>query len=188
MDNSSIYNLGSLKTQIKQGFQPTYLFFWGNQGREEGHVGKQCLSQWWNSSFEVEGIVYPTAEHFMMAEKARLFRDETILKKILLASSPREAKELGRYVSNFDESIWLQNRFDIVVRANEAKFTQNEAIRNFLLETKDKILVEASPVDTIWGIGLTEHDPRASNPDQWKGLNLLGFSLMTVRSKLREVL
>jgi ribA/ribD-fused uncharacterized protein len=186
MDNSSIYNVESLKTQIKQGFQPTYLFFWGHQAREDGYIGKQCLSQWWNSSFEVEGIVYPTAEHFMMAEKARLSGDDIIRKKILLASSPREAKELGRNIRGFDEEIWLQNRFAIVVRANEAKFSQIEAIRNFLLETKEKILVEASPVDTVWGIGLAEHDSRASNPEQWKGLNLLGFALMMVRLKLRE--
>jgi ribA/ribD-fused uncharacterized protein len=178
-------NVESLITEIKQGYQPVYLFFWGHHPRPDGQIGKQCFSQWWPAIFEVDGMVYHTAEQYMMAEKARLFRDEETRSKILLEEAPDLVKKLGRKVNHFDETIWLQHRFEIVVCANEAKFGQNEAIRNYLLGTGDKILVEASPVDTIWGIGLAEKDVRAGNPEQWRGQNLLGFALMKVRSKLR---
>ena len=92
---------------------------------------------------------------------------------------------MGRDVKGFDDETWSRHRFEIVVRGNEAKFGQNEDLKAFLLSTGEDILVEASPVDRIWGIGLAEDDPCATNPAQWQGLNLLGFALMTVRSMLR---
>jgi ribA/ribD-fused uncharacterized protein len=178
----------ALIAAIKQGFQPEYLFFWGHQAGKDGRIGKQSLSQWFASSFRVDGIIYPTAEHFMMAEKARLFGDEEIREKILLAPGPDVAKKLGKLVRGFDEEKWLQNRFDLIIRGNIAKFEQNEQLKQFLLETKEKVLVEASPYDTIWGIGIAENDPSSSVPEQWKGLNLLGFALIVVRSRLADSL
>ena len=121
----------------------------------------------------------------MMAEKARLFGDSLTGKKILSAPHPQVAKKLGRAVKGFTEAVWVQHRFEIVVRGNEAKFQQNDALKQFLLNTQDQILVEASPVDQVWGIGLAADAPEALNPEQWRGLNLLGFALMKVRAELQ---
>lgn len=117
----------------------------------------------------------------MMAEKASLFGDHEMKEQVLQASSPGAAKALGRRVRGFDEAVWLEHRFAIVVRANEAKFGQNAELGQFLRQTGERILVEASPVDRVWGIGLAQDDEKVSNPNQWRGLNLLGFALMQVR-------
>jgi len=160
------------KTKNKES--PNFLFFWGSR-----------LSQWYESPFDIDGVTYLTAEHFMMAEKARLFNDVNILKKILSSKTPALAKKLGRNVSNFDESLWVKSRLNIVVRGNLAKFSQHEDLKTFLLETGDKVLVEASPYDRIWGIGMSESNPDSKTPAKWKGLNLLGIALMKVRNKLK---
>jgi len=117
----------------------------------------------------------------MMAEKAALFGDLEARAKILQASSPGAVKALGRGIRNFDEAVWIENRFSIVVRGNAAKFEQNPALAEFLQQTGNRVLVEASPVDRIWGIGLAQNDEKANNPNLWVGLNLLGFALMQVR-------
>ena len=132
----------------------------------------------------MKGIVYSTAEHFMMAEKARLFGDKKAEAAILRASNPGEAKKLGREVIGFENSIWVDHRFSIVVEANVAKFGQNKILKEFLLGTKQRVLVEASPLDNIWGIGLSVDDQGIDNPKLWKGENLLGFALMEARSQL----
>lgn len=120
----------------------------------------------------------------MMASKARLFGDVSIAEKVLDAPGPKEAKALGRQVSGFDNSVWEQNRTEIVVKGNYQKFRSNKELADFLLATSGKVLVEASPVDRVWGIGLNAHDPNASNPLRWRGENLLGFALMEVRDLL----
>jgi ribA/ribD-fused uncharacterized protein len=122
----------------------------------------------------------------MMAEKARLFGDEETRSSILATSKPGAAKALGRTVRSFDEKRWGQHRFNIVVRASAAKFGQNADLAAYLAETGDKVLVEASPVDRVWGIGLAADDPRAERPAEWQGLNLLGFALMRARTMLAE--
>ena len=121
----------------------------------------------------------------MMAAKARLFGDGEALAGILAAEDPGSIKALGRHVRSFDEAAWAAARFDIVTVGNMEKFGQDERLRRYLLATRDEVLVEASPVDRVWGIGLAEQDPRARRPAQWRGLNLLGFALMEVRARLR---
>ncbi len=169
---------------VASGANPKFLFFWGHTPASDGSVSKSCFSQWWESSFEVDGVSYPTAEHYMMAAKARLFGDSLSFEKILAAGHPKQAKDLGRSVSGFDESIWLEHRSEIVIAANEAKFRQNSRLSEFLLSTGSRVLVEASPVDRIWGIGLAADDTKATSPQHWRGLNLLGFALMKVREKM----
>ncbi len=132
----------------------------------------------------MKGIKYFTAEQFMMAEKALLFGDLDIYKRIIASEKPGLAKEFGRKVTNFDQQIWEENRFEIVVQANINKFSQNRDLATFLKNTKDRILVEASPLDEIWGIGLSQNDDNAENPYNWKGLNLLGHALMKTRDTL----
>lgn len=147
-------------------------------------VGDGCMSQWYPSPFEVDGVVYPTAEHFMMAGKARLFGDDEVAEEILAASDPAAVKKLGRKVRGFDEATWRAQRCEIVFDGNVAKFSQDPKLLAFLLATEDAVLVEASPLDTIWGIGLGAGNPKASDPRAWRGENLLGFVLMDVRDHL----
>lgn len=162
-----------------------FVFFWGHTDRGEG-LTKACLSQWFPCFFVVDGQYYNCTEQYMMAEKARIFSDEEIRQQILAEYSQLAMKKLGRKVRNYDDVTWKEKRFDVVVKGNIAKFSQNEKLQNFLLYTGDKILVEASPKDTVWGIGLDESSPEAIQPSKWKGDNLLGFALMEVRDILSE--
>lgn len=182
---STIHTLQDLQQAIARGEMPDYLFFWGHRAQRDGSVGKGCFSQWHEAAFSVEGRTYASAEHFMMAGKAELFGDEEILERILRAATPAEAKALGRKVRGYDEAAWEARRFDIVRTGNLAKFSQHAPLRVFLLATGGKVLVEASPVDRIWGIGLAADHPDAGEPQRWQGLNLLGFALMQVREALR---
>lgn len=181
---SDFQYLTELQERVRQGQHFKYLCFWGHTPKQTGVVDKSCFSQWFPAHFEVDGIEYKTAEHYMMAQKAKLFADEDIFQKIIQVNHPNEAKTLGRKVKNYQENVWLEHRFDIVVKGNIAKFSQHPALKAFLLDTQERILVEASPVDKIWGIGLAADDECAEKPLQWKGLNLLGFALMEVRKQL----
>jgi len=163
-----------------------YLFFWGHTPAKNGEITKSCLSQWWESEFEIDGITYQSAEQFMMSEKARFFNDRKSRDLILESSHPKQAKDLGRKVVGFDEEIWKNERYNIVKRGNFAKFSQDERLKEFLLQTGNRILVEASPVDHIWGIGMAVDDKDVENPLKWRGLNLLGFALMDVREGLKK--
>ena len=179
-------DLNTLRQLCSDGESFEYTFFWGHQPAKDGRITKTCFSQWFPAPFEVNGQFYATAEHWMMAEKARLFGDAEVLAQILKTGDPREAKALGRKVSNFDESVWNENARRSVTEGNVAKFSQNDELRDFLLDTGDSVLVEASPYDRIWGIGLKSDDERASHPDTWQGQNLLGFALMDVREQLNS--
>lgn len=183
--SSSIRSHAELCEYLSSGAHTKFLMFWGHRPTKDGTISKTCFSQWFEAGFNVDGEHYPTAEHFMMAGKARLFGDDDAVQRILLASNPGAVKAIGREIRGFDESKWVEHRWSIVVNANLAKFSQNESVRTFLLQTGDRVLVEASPVDSIWGIGLAADDPAAENPYAWKGLNLLGFALMEVREQLR---
>ncbi|HTW02959.1 MAG TPA: NADAR family protein [Streptosporangiaceae bacterium] len=161
-----------------------FLFFWGHQPRPDATTGPGCLSQWWPAAFSVDGITYPTAEHWMMAAKARLFGDDQALAAVLAADSPKDAKAVGRTVRGFGEKDWAAARFDLVVSGSLAKFRQNPDLGAFLRGTGRRVLVEASPRDRIWGIGMGTSNPDASRPSRWRGTNLLGFALMNARGQL----
>ncbi|BFV59397.1 NADAR family protein [Kitasatospora sp. CMC57] len=173
-----------LAALVAAGARPKYLMFWGHRPERDGSVGPGSLSQWWPSAFAVDGVRYPTAEHWMMAGKARLFGDEEALGRILAARTPAEAKNLGRLVRGFDDARWAAARFDLVVAGNLAKFGQDPALRSYLLGTANRVLVEASPLDRVWGIGLAADAEEALRPSAWRGLNLLGFALMEARRQL----
>jgi len=175
----------ALVAHFAEGNTVDFLFFWGHTPKAPPAVDASCLSQWFPAAFEVDGVAYKTAEHFMMAEKARLFGDDATRARILAAHHPAEAKKLGREVRGFDEERWQAARFELVTQGNLAKFGQDDALRAYLLSTGATVLVEASPTDTVWGIGLAANDPAASEPAEWRGLNLLGFALMRARAILR---
>lgn len=163
-----------------EGQEIRVLPFWGNQAGAL-HPGPWVLSQWWGAPFSIGGITYPDAETFLMASKARLFGDDASLEQILQATHPAVAKDLGRRVAGFDEAVWVANRFRLAVEANEAKFGQHPELGEYLASTRGRVLVEASPVDVIWGIGLPRSSRDIERPSAWQGENLLGFALMTVR-------
>lgn len=164
-----------LINQINEGKKFKYEFFWGGP-----------FSQWCLARFKIDDLSYNCAEQYMMSEKARFFKDEDSFKKIMQANTPDIQKSLGRKIKNFDEQAWDIVKKDVVIRGNYAKFVQNKKLEEILLFTKDSILVEASPFDKIWGIGLKENDPKAMNPMTWKGENLLGFCLIEVRERLKN--
>ncbi|MGD9683365.1 MAG: NADAR family protein [Candidatus Obscuribacterales bacterium] len=182
--NQLVYSREALIQQIEGGVGFEYLLFYGHKVPPDGGVTETCCSQWYPASFIVDDCLYLTAEHFMMAEKARLFDDAEMLQRILESKTPRDAKGLGRKVRNFDVATWAGASFEIVVRGSHAKFSQNRALGEWLLASAPKVLVEASPRDRIWGIGMGKANPNALDPRLWRGGNLLGFALMKARDSL----
>lgn len=141
------------------------------------------LSQWHPSHFVVNKVVYSCAEQYMMASKARLFDDRRSLALIMETTSPRDQKKLGRGVQGFDSGRWDAVARDFVYVGNKAKFTQNVALWEKLRATKGT-LVEASPYDKIWGVGLHADDPRILRRETWQGKNWLGETLTRLRDDL----
>lgn len=150
-----------------------FVFFWNG-----------IYSQWYPSDFIIDNIKFNCCEQYMMYMKAKTFGDNETAEEILNTESPSVQKQLGRKVKNFDRDIWDEKCFSIVYQANYAKFSQNENLKQQLLETGDRILVEASPYDKIWGIKMGVGDDYIDYPSHWKGLNLLGFAITTVRKNL----
>jgi ribA/ribD-fused uncharacterized protein len=183
-DPTAARTLDELRAAVAAGARPKFLFFWSERPGQGGDPGKGCLSQWWPAPFELDGERYPTAEHWMMAEKARLFGDREALAEVLTVEHPGAAKAVGRRVLGFDEGAWARARVGIVRRGSLAKFSQHPELRAYLIGTGARVLVEASPRDPVWGIGLAEGDPAARDVGRWRGANLLGFALMAVRARL----
>lgn len=143
-----------------------------------------CFSNFHPANFVVDGIQYSCSEQYMMYKKAKLFGDEEIADKILKEEKPNKIKALGRKASGFDQQKWEQNREIIVFEGNLAKFTQNEDLKKQIIDTYPRELVEASPSDNIWGVGLSIDDARIDDAKNWRGLNLLGKVLTQVRDKI----
>lgn len=154
---------------------------------EEFHLfWRGPFSQWFKRDFTIDEVKYNCPEQFMMASKARLFKDNIALKKIMQATNPYDQKAYGRNVEFFDVGKWEAVAKDYVFDANYAKFTQHEDLKQIILSTGEKTLVEASPYDKIWGIGLSEDDARALDRTTWLGRNWLGEVLTNVRNKIRS--
>ena len=143
-----------------------------------------CLSNWYLSEFIIDDIKFSSMEQYMMYQKAKYFHDEKIAKEILNTNDVGIIKQLGRKVSNYNESYWNGIRQIVIYEGLYAKFSQNNDLKKQLLETKDAILAECALKDRIWGIGLTMDDPKRFDIDKWNGQNLLGYALMMVREKL----
>lgn len=143
------------------------------------------FSNWHPAKFTDEDKVeYTCSEQYMMYKKAMLFNDSEIAQEILMATDPRDQKALGRQVKGFDSAIWEKHAKQIVYKACYLKFTQNQKLLEVLMSTAGSLLVEASPYDTVWGIGLAEDDPRIHDRSQWRGTNLLGQVLTMLRDDL----
>lgn len=142
------------------------------------------FSQWYPHTFDVDGIKYRTAEQYMMAMKADYFGDDAAYEAIMRTADPKEQKAIGRTVKNFDAEAWGAVSRGFVYTANMSKFS-DPRLKKILKDTGDRELVEASPYDKIWGIGLGETDPKALDKSQWRGTNWLGEVLMKVRADLK---
>lgn len=179
------YTRDTVIKRFNDGERMKYIFFWGHKPSADGSITKSCFSQWYDCCFTVDGVEYSTAEQYMMSQKALLFGDNKIYSEIMNAYHPKQFKDLGRKISGFNEKVWNENKTDIVIKGNTAKFSQNQELKYFLLNTNNRILVEASPYDKIWGIGMKSDDTRCENPTLWNGENLLGFCLMEVRDIIK---
>ncbi len=152
-----------------------YIFFWGG-----------VFSQWCPSKFVIDEVEYNCTEQFMMAKKALLFEDEESYKLIMYADNPRDQKAFGRRVKGFDKDKWEAVCREYVYEGNYAKFTQNPEMCEELFSTGKLEIVEASPEDKIWGIGLHESDSRVHDKSKWEGTNWLGEAIMRVRKQLKD--
>lgn len=153
----------------------THIYFWGTY-----------LSNWHKCVFKDDKYTYHTSESYLMTQKALLFGDADSANKIINSSDPKKQKELGRLVKGFNEKVWNQNKFEIMVKGLFLKFNQNKDLKNKLLGTGNKVLVEGSPYDKIWGVGLKWDDPKILDEKNWKGENLLGKALMEVRNQIKN--
>lgn len=151
-----------------------FVLFWGG-----------IFSQWYTHDMVIDGVTYNCCEQYMMAEKARLFGDTESLEAILKTKDPKKQKAFGRGVKNFNPHMWERVCRDVVFRANLAKF-QDPELKKYLLSFGDEEIVEASPYDKIWGIGLSEDDPDALDKSKWQGTNWLGEEIMRVREALKS--
>ena len=179
------YSTPWLLDQLSAGLQPEYLYFWGHRPLPD-RIGPSCLSQWFAAGFNHEGQHFATAEHWMMYHKALVAGDRESAAAVLADPDPRAVKAIGRKVKNYDDKLWATRKYPIVIEGNVLKFGNSRKLREYLLGTGEAILVEASPYDDQWGIGMGKAEAeRLDDPAQWRGTNLLGWALMEARDRLR---
>lgn len=156
-----------------------YVFFWNGP-----------FSNWYYAPFkmmtEYGEMEFGCSEQAMMFHKAKMFNDERIAEMIMRSPSPREQKALGRKVEGYSDDIWHGSSVQIVTEILIAKFSADDALKAILLDTGDKTIVEASPLDFVWGIGMGVNDDNILNEDKWNGTNFLGIALMNARDELRN--
>lgn len=175
IDEQTILISGGSFSRFKPyGFQNRFYYFYET---------KHPFSQWYKCKFELNGCKFSSAEQFMMYSKANLFNDSESAKMILSTSNTRKQKEIGRKVKGFNKEKWNKKALEIVYEGNYEKFNQNEELKKVLLSTKGHMIVEASPYDKIWGIGLSEEDSQISNILNWQGTNWLGIVLTELRQE-----
>ncbi|KAL9646675.1 hypothetical protein ABK040_001098 [Willaertia magna] len=162
---------------VKTNPYEKFVFFWKD---------KYVFSNFYPASYTLDGITFKTSEQGLMYEKAKLFKDEETMQQILECERPRDAKALGRLINNFNGEIWGASRESLFIRHLIEKFTQNPELKEILLQTDGKHLVEASPNDSVWGIGLNEKEARRISPYKWPGKNILGKLLDRTREFIKD--
>jgi len=159
--------------------QQNFIFFCSHRPKSTGF-----LSNWFESEFTEDNFIFNCVEQYMMYKKAILMGDQESADRILKLKTPKSIKTAGRKVSPWDEDLWNKHKEEIVCQGLRLKFSQNPELLEKLVRTGDKILVEAAHYDKVWGIGLRQSDPKACNPKEWPGKNLLGKCLMSVREEM----
>jgi ribA/ribD-fused uncharacterized protein len=152
-----------------------FTLFWN------GPFSQWCPSRFNSADFFDWPAEFNTAEQYMMAGKAWVFNDRSAFNQILQAKTPRQQKAIGRTIVGFDRAIWEPVCMGIVYRGSHYKFSSNTDLMAHLVLTAGTTIVEASPEDKIWGIGLHETDPRCLSRSTWHGTNYLGRVLTQLR-------
>ena len=158
----------------------TKIICFHNPEEENGY-----LSNWYLAQFKADGQSFSSLEQYMMYEKAITFKDNFIAEKIMKSEDAAEMKALGRSVQNYSEIFWNGIRQIIVFNGLLAKFEQNPELKTALVQTSDAILAECAVKDRTWGIGISMNDENRFNIEKWKGMNLLGYTLMEVRKTIK---
>ena len=140
------------------------------------------LSNFHQCQIKYDGYTYSSVEQILQSEKADLYDADEEHAKILHTDNPSEIKQIGKSIP-YVEQQWSRESKEIVKKACWHKFSQQEQLRKYLLNTKDCLLVEASP-DTVWGSGIHLRNEDCLNPNVWRGDNQLGKILMEVRDML----
>lgn len=153
----------------------THIYFWGSE-----------FSNWYPCLFMYQDQKFFNSEQAFMWEKALFFDDFEIAEQLLAETNPKYAKALGRKVKNFNDEMWALASYPAMIAVNYAKWSSSHYLKDTLLSTYPKKLVEASPFDKIWGVGLRQDDDRILDEKQWQGMNLLGKALMNVRKEIME--
>ncbi|GGV79258.1 MULTISPECIES: NADAR family protein [Streptomyces] len=175
----------TLVREVRAGTDITYLCFWGHRPRRDGRMGASCPSQWWPAPFTVDAVTCPTAEHRTTAGTARPFGDAGTERRMPAARHPGQATARGRLVRRSDEETWARERRASAVEGGVHELAAHPELRGFAPGTGDTVPLEAGPLDRVWGVGPAADDAAATDPERWKGLNLLGFALMEARERLR---
>lgn len=153
----------------------THIYFWGS-----------VFSNFAPVLFVIDFVAYTSVEQYFMSRKAAMFGDFETLGKIMKAEHPAEQKKLGREVKGFNGEIWDYWKYKVMIDGTLAKFTSSKHLTDTMLDTHDKVLVEASPTDLIWGVGLHYNDDKILDKDNWRGQNQLGKALMHIRRTIRS--
>jgi len=133
-----------LQRKQKKGYVPEkFTFFWKHES---------LFSQHHKCSFVIDNVRYNCAEQWMMQQKAILFGDEEMARKIMETDDPKRMQRMGRKIRGLDQEIWDEYSYDIVYKGNTHKFAQDNNILKSLRQTTGTTLIEASPYDRIWGI------------------------------------
>lgn len=177
---------------VKENKDKDFISFWGVKDHKDKY---RFLSNFYPCQIEVTHFdskqvkKFKSSEQLFMYKKAILFEDFKVADTIFKVNkdSPQFYKNQGRKVKGFDEDTWNENKYDLMKATLYEKFSQNTYLKKWLLNTGNSILVETSPFDRIWGIGLKNTDSGWKNVDRWKGENLLGFCLMEVRDDLNKL-
>ena len=181
VENIRVESLGRVYVDEKKGYNTMNVICFHSPGEENDY-----LSNWYYSEFTINGITFNSVEQYMMYHKAVQFGDTVTAREIMKTKSFGRMKELGRMVRNYDDRVWSAVRYDVVKEGVLLKFSQNPDLAKKLLSTGDSLLAECAVRDTIWGIGISMRSKNRTNPDMWKGQNLLGKILMEVREILRN--
>lgn len=179
-----ITNYQALLEKLAEGQRFNYLLF-GQAQSDSRVVNSDCLSPWFPSPFKAEGALFKSLEHFMVAEKARLFKDLPSALKAIMSKTPQKAHKVSKTITGVDNALWATHCEALLVKANYYKFREHQVLTDYLTSTEERILVFADREDILFGAGLPlEAEEMLADPFQWPGENKLGFALMAVRDLL----
>lgn len=171
-----------LRKPTEDAGPPPVLF----HGADESKGEYRNFSNMSQHPIDVDGVRYPTVEHYFQAMKAKEFEDTEMLDKIVKAKTPKAVKAMGKKVKNFVKEVWDAKRDEIMRTGVRSKFIQHPELRKQLLETGDRQIGEADARNLYWGIGTAVTSEKSKHPDKWRGQNKMGKLLMELRTEFKN--